>query len=60
MNNDVLQGIVGRRIRVWSGESYWDEGILEAFDDNWLHLRNADGEALFFPIYNIRLVKRAD
>lgn len=57
--NELLQELVGQRVRVYStagNSGYGDEGILEAFDGQWLRLRR-DGETLFFCVYNIRLLK---
>ena len=61
--SEILQELIGTRVRIYtaapSGNSYTDEGVLEAFDYHWLRLRNEFGERLVFPIYNIRLVKPA-
>jgi hypothetical protein len=59
--NDALRDLIGQRVKVWSGEgqtSYTDEGVLEAFVDPWIRLRNDQNELLCFPVYNVRLVKR--
>lgn len=56
--SELLKSLVGTRVKVYSGEdgTYQDDGILEAVDEQVIVLRN-NGQALVFPIANIRLIK---
>lgn len=55
---EILQEIVGRTIEVRSGDgSYRDDGKLVAYDERWIKVEKGSGESLYFPIFNIRLVK---
>lgn len=59
MTTGLIQELVGKRIRVWSrgGETtYTDDGVLDAFDGEWLRLDKGD-EKLYFALYNVRLIK---
>jgi hypothetical protein len=59
--NAALEGLIGRSIRVWSGDQgLWDEGVLEVFDPPWLRMRKSDGEILCFSACRIRLIKLLD
>jgi hypothetical protein len=55
--NEMLQDLVGQRVRVWSAGANQDEGWLEGYDYPWLRIRNNAGEVLCFPAHNVRLVK---
>jgi hypothetical protein len=55
----LIQELVGKRVRLWSGRgenSYADDGVLDACDGEWLRL-DKNGEKLYFPLYNVRLIK---
>ena len=57
--DDVLQGLVGRQVQVYSvrGETeIRDTGVLEAYDAHWLRL-NCSGDSLYFSISRVRLIK---
>jgi hypothetical protein len=60
--NSVLSELLGKEVEVRSmssgdsGTDWKDSGVLEAFDGQWLKLRKGH-ERLYFPIYNVRLVK---
>ena len=57
--DEMLRALVGRQVQVFSvrGETeVSDAGILEAYDNNWVCIRKA-GEALYFSIHRIRLIK---
>ena len=52
--------LVGKKVTVYSrlGETEkQDIGILEGVEDGWLVLKKADGETMFFTLYNLRMVK---
>lgn len=54
----ILRSLIGATVKVYSGEQggYSDEGVLEDVDEFVLVLRTKS-ETLFFPLYNVRLVK---
>lgn len=52
--------LIGQEVQVWSmggTQVYTDTGVVTAFDDPWLMLQGKDGQLLYFPVHNIRLVK---
>jgi hypothetical protein len=52
--------LVGKKVTVYSrlGETEkQDVGILDGADNLWLVLKKADGETMFFTLYNLRMVK---
>lgn len=58
--NDLLQELLGKvvEVRTRGGDrGYQDAGTLTAYDEHWIKLEKEGGEALYFPIANIRLVK---
>lgn len=62
MTDDVLSEMLGREVEVRSlrGQSECvDLGVLEAYDERWIKVRNDSGEALYFPVANVRLLKPA-
>lgn len=59
-DNDILKPLLGHTVEVRSrgGEQgFRDDGVLVAYDDRWVQLQKNNGEVLFFPISNIRLLK---
>lgn len=60
MSDDVMSEVLGKYVEVRSqyGSSEGrDEGVLEAYDERWIKLRKANGDTLYFPIANVRIVK---
>lgn len=45
------------KVKVWSGESHADSGMLVEVDDRWLVLEQPDGQKLYFSLPCVRLVK---
>ena len=55
-----ITSLTGKKVTVYSrlGETEkQDVGILEGVEHEWLILRKADGETMFFTLYNLRMVK---
>lgn len=56
----LIYELLERRVEVRSqagNAEGTDRGTLEACDAQWLRLRKENGELLYFPIVNVRLVK---
>lgn len=55
----LIQELIGKKVRVFSGSDsggFTDDGVLEACDGEWLRLFK-NNEKLYFPLYNVRLIK---
>lgn len=55
-----ITSLAGKKVTVYSrlGETEkQDVGILDGVEDGWLVLKKADGETMFFTLYNLRMVK---
>jgi hypothetical protein len=58
--NSIIEELLGYNVQVrsqWGQSEGRDEGVLEACDGRWIRLRKDNGETLYFPIANVRLVK---
>lgn len=58
--DSVIRELLKTRVAVYTvsgNTSYTDEGVLEAYDGAWLKLRKDSGEALYFSLHNVRLLK---
>jgi len=58
-----ISDLVGHQVEVVSMEGadrYIDAGTLESYDGTWIQLHKKNGDQLYFPIYNVRLVKALD
>ena len=52
--------LTGKKVTVYSrlGDTEkQDVGVLEAVEQDWIRLRKADGETMFFTIYSLRMIK---
>jgi hypothetical protein len=57
---DVLEELLGKNVEVWTlkGDTHYAViGILEAFDDQWIKLRQGHGSSLYLSVANTRLIK---
>jgi hypothetical protein len=55
-----LSVIKGKKVTVYSNmgsTEKQDVGILEAVEDGWIRIKKADGDTMFFPLFNVRMVK---
>ncbi len=60
---NVLSELLGQEVEVRSlrGQSECvDSGVLEAYDERWLKVRQSPEQVLYFPIANVRLLKPLD
>ena len=58
MVENILEELLGQRVEVWTVETgIKDAGILEAYDDQWIKVRQSHGTMLYFCIVNVRLIK---
>jgi hypothetical protein len=55
--------LIGKKVTVYSrlGDvEKQDVGILEVVEGDWIRLKKADGETMFFTIANVRMLKPFD
>jgi hypothetical protein len=56
----LISVLIGKKVTVYSNlgdVEKQDVGILEAGESDWIRLKKADGETMFFTIYNVRMIK---
>lgn len=56
----ILRRLVGKKVKVFSGQGNTDVGVVEATDGMWVLLRKENGEELYFSAALIRLIKPLD
>jgi len=52
--------LIGKKVTVYSrlGDTEkQDVGVLETVEGDWIRLRKAEGETMFFTIVNVRMIK---
>ncbi len=52
--------MIGKKVTVYSrlGDAEkQDVGILELVEGDWIRLRKAEGETMFFTVVNVRMIK---
>jgi len=57
---ELILTLIGKKVTVYSrlGETEkQDVGVLEAASQDWIRLKKADGETMFFTKYNLRMIK---
>jgi hypothetical protein len=56
----LISVLIGKKVTVYSNlgdAEKQDVGILEAGETDWIRLRKADGETMFFTTFNVRMIK---
>jgi hypothetical protein len=56
----VISSLIGIKVTVYSNMGNvekQDVGVLEAVEQEWLRVRKADGETMFFCAYNVRMLR---
>lgn len=56
----LISVLIGKKVTVYSNlgdTEKQDVGIIEAAETDWVRLRKADGETMFFSVFNIRMLK---
>lgn len=56
----LISVLIGRKVTVYSNlgdTEKQDVGIVEAAETDWIRIRKADGETLFFTVFNVRMIK---
>jgi hypothetical protein len=56
----LISILTGKKVTIYShlGDTEkQDVGVLEAVEGDWIRLRKADGETMFFAIYSVRMIK---
>ncbi len=56
----LVSVLIGKKVTVYSrlGDTEkQDVGMLEAVEGDWIRLRKADGETMFFTTVNVRMIK---
>lgn len=56
----LLNSLVGQKVMIFTGggaQDFKDTGMLDAFDDHWVRLRDDKAKHLYFSITQIRLIK---
>jgi hypothetical protein len=57
---NLISVLIGKKVTIYSnmgGTEKQDVGVLEAVESEWIRLRKADGETLFFTVYSLRQIK---
>lgn len=60
MNGNLIDEMIGKKVQVFSVNGAGEQqvvGTLEAFDGVWVKVKKAENDVLYFPIYQIRLIK---
>ncbi len=55
-----LSSLIGEMVELTSLEGqdrFVDIGTLESYSHPWVQIKKKSGDSLFFPVYNIRLIK---
>ena len=56
----LISVLIGKKVTVYSNlgdTEKQDVGILEAGEADWIRLKKADGETMFFTTFNVRMIK---
>jgi hypothetical protein len=55
----ILRDLVGKNVLVYTEGhlGHADEGVLEAFDSQWVRVKKESGEDLYFSFFAVRIIK---